>query len=341
MHKLKSIVILLGVFIFASCNGASVPKQQASSASASWVNSPPNDTTMYYYGVGDGQTQTDAKNNALASISSRISVSVNSTFSSSLSASRLGDNEDVLSKVKQDVVTKAKEIEYTNVGIQESYNDGAVWHVLVQVNREELARTYIEKLNKVDSKIKNEWDIFSSSSVFEKLKLSNKIDELLSQTDNYFSILKIIKPNFNDSKYLSRYTMYTKKIREAQNDLVFKIQADENSKSLASLVRSELSLENFKFSDSAYNVLVKIRTKAVKKRIASANPQFNKMIWALRTTTIAAYDKSGKRVSNAVVKTKSGSPEGFEDAISRTKKYEDIIAREGIIQFITNGNQKR
>lgn len=340
MRQIKAVVILLGLFIFASCNGASISEQQ-NAASAAWVSSPPGDTSRYYYGVGDGKTQTDAKNNALADISSRISVSVNSTFSSSLSASRLGNDEEVLSKVKQDVVTKAKEIEYSNVGIEDSYNDGTAWHVLVKVDREELARTYITKLKKVDEKIMNEWDIFSGSTVFEKLKLSNKINDLLNETDNYFPIIKIIKPNFQDSVYLNRYKMYTKEIREAQNNLVFKIQADENSRSLASLVRSELSLENFKFSDKIYNVLIKIRTKAVKKHIASANPQFAKMTWALRTTTIEAYDKTGKRVSNAVVKTKSGSPDGFEDAISRTKKYEDIIAREGIIHFITNGNQKR
>lgn len=336
----KAILILLGILIFSACGGTSVEKPQKTAA-VSWVSSPPSDTAGFYYGVGEGKTQTDAKNNALADISSRISVSVNSTFSSSLSASRLGDNEDVLSKVKQDVVAKAKEIEYSNVGIEESYNDGVIWHVLVKVDREELARTYIEKLSKIDNEIKNEWDIFNSSSVFEKLKLSNRINELLNQTDSYFSVIKAIKPNFDDKKYLNRYTGYTKAIREAQNDLVFSIKADANSQSLALLVRSELSLKNFKFSDTAYNVLIKIKTTAVEKKIDSANPQFASMIWAFRTTTIEAYDKKGKRVSNAVVKTKSGSPDGFADAVSRTSKYQDIIAREGIISFITNGNQKR
>lgn len=339
MKGIKAIAVSLGLFFFASCNGASVADQQ-NAAAAAWVSSAPNDTSTYYYGIGEGKTQTDAKNRALADISSRISVSIDSSFSSSLSASRLGNDEEVLSKVKQDVVAKAKEIEYSNVGIEESYNDGNAWHVLVKVDRNELAKGYIAKLDKVDNQIKDEWDIFQSATVFEKLKLSNKINTLLSQTDNFFSLITAIKPSFNDKKYLERYKSYTKAIREAQNDLVFRIQADEYSKSLASLIRSELSMENFKFSDTKYNVLIKIRTKAVKRKIASANPQFAKLTWALRTTTIEAYDKSGKRVSNAVVKTKSGSPDGFEDAIQRTSKYEEIIKREGIIGFITNGNQK-
>ena len=338
--NIKAIATILGLFLFTSCNGAS-PLAQQKAAGAAWVNSTPSDNSAYYYSVADGATMTDAKNNALADISSRISVSVNASFSSSLSASRLGDNEEVTSKIKQDVVTKAKEIEYSNVEVQESYNDGERWYVLVQVDRNLLAQSYVDKLTKVDNQLKNEWDIFSSASMFEKLKLSNGINALLSQTDNIFPILKTIQPSFDDSKYLDRYTMYTKQIRDAQNNLVFSIKADNNSQSLASLLRSQLSNANYKFSDTAYNVLVNIKTQAIQQKIDSANPQFADMTWALRTTTIEAYNKAGMRVSNAVVKTKSGSPEGFADAIARTKKYEEIIARDGIISFITNGNQKK
>jgi hypothetical protein len=342
LKQSKLATLLLGLFLFSSCNGASSSiAVQQKAASVAWINSTPSDNSSYYYGVGEGKTLTDAKNNALADISSRISVSVNATFSSSLSASRIGNDEEIASKVKQDVVTKAKEIEYSNVEIQESSNDGTTWHVLVQVDRNLLAQSYIDKLTKVDNQLQNEWDIFSSASMFEKLKLSNGINALLSQTDTIFPILKTIKPSFDDAKYSNRYTMYTKEIRDAQNKLVFSIKADQNSETLASLLHAQLSNANYKFSDTAYNVLIKIKTSATQQKIDSANPQFANMIWALRTTTIEAYNKAGTRVSNAVIKTKSGSPEGFNDAVARTKKYEEIITRDGIISFITNGNQKK
>lgn len=342
MKQSKLAILLLGLFLFSSCNGASnsVAIQQKA-ASAAWINSTPSDNSSYYYGVGEGKTLTDAKNNALADVSSRISISVNATFSSSVSASRIGDDEEVASKIKQDVTTKAKEIEYSNVDIKESSNDGEKWHVLVEVDRNLLAQTYIEKLTKIDNQLQNEFDIFSSASMFEKLKLSSGINTLLSQNDTVFPLLKTIQPSFDDAKYANRYTMYTKEIRDAQNKLVFNIQADKNSETLATLLQSQLSNANYKFSESAYNVLIKIKTSATQQKIDSANPQFANMIWALRTTTIEAYNKAGTRVSNAVVKTKSGSPEGFEDAVARTKKYEEIITRDGIISFITNGNQKK
>lgn len=342
MKQTKIATLLLSLFLFSSCNGASSSVAvQLQAASAAWTNETPSDSSSYYYGVGEGKTLTDAKNNALVDISSRISVSVNATFSSSVSASRIADNEEVASRVKQEVTTKAKEIEYSNVEIQQSSQEGDTWHVLVQVDRNLLAQSYIDKLTKIDNQLQNEWEIFTSASMFEKLKLSNGINTLLGQTDTIFPLLKTIKPSFNDAQYASRYTTYTKEIRDAQNKLIFSIQADKNSQTLATLLQAQLSNANYKFSDTAYNVLLKIKTSATQQKIDSANPQFANMTWALRTTTIEAYNKAGTRVSNAVVKTKSGSPEGFDDAVNRTKKYEEIITRDGIISFITNGNQKK
>jgi hypothetical protein len=341
VKRIKFVTAILGLALIGTQVYGSSLESQQSAAALAWVSSAPSDSVEFYYGVGDGKSITEAKNNALADISSRISSTVNGSFSSSVSATRLGDNEEVALKVRQDVVTKSKEVEYNNVEVQESANENGVWHVLVKVDRNLLAQTYIDKLTKVDDQLKNEWDIFASASAFEKLKLSDNINKLLNQTDSMFAIIKVVQPSFDDSKYASRYTMYTKEMRNAQNALVFNIKADDNSQTLAQLVRSQLSMANYKFSDSSYNVLLKIKTTAVQQKIDSANPQFAAMIWALRTTVIEAYDKQGMRVSNAVVKTKSGSPDGFADAINRTKKYEEIISREGIVSFLTNGNQKK
>lgn len=341
MQGIKIAAAILSLVLLGANIAASSLSDQQQAATVAWISSPPSDTPRYYYGLGEGKSITEAKNSALADISSRISVSVNSSFSSSVSATRLGDNETVASKVKEEVTAKSKDIDYTNVEVQESANDNGIWHVLVQVDRVELAKNYLEKLSKVDNQLKNEWDLFASASSFEKLKLSAGINMLLSQTDTIFSLIKVIQPSFNDAEYAQRYAIYTKEMRNAQNAIIFSIKADDNSQTLATLLQSELSMANYKFSDTAYNVLIKISTQAVSQKIDSANPQFAAMTWALRTTLIEAYDKHGTKVSNAVVKTKSGSPDGFKDAINRTKKYEEIITREGIISFMTNGNQKK
>ena len=333
---LKTLFIFLTLSMFSACGVLASPATK--DASMTWLNSPPSDTAKYFYAVGYGETQKSAKSDALATISAKISVDVASSFSDSITSTRQGDDEQTLTSSKNEVVSKSKNIEYSDVRIVESYHESDKWSVLVEVDRDILTSTYQRKLDKVDAKLRAEWEVFQDASVFEKLKLSAKINRYLKETDTYFPLLHALNSNYDDSKYAKRYMNYTKAMRKAQDDLVFKIKSDVNSEPLASLIRNELSKENVTFSNRRYNVLITITTKAKKKKYRSTNADFAKLTFALRKTIIRATDKNGDVVSNVVYKTKEGSSEGFEDAIARTAKYEKKIAKLGIISFIT-GNR--
>lgn len=331
---LKKIIIFFALTFFSACGAVASPSVN-NSAAMSWLSNPPSDTSKYFYGVGYGETLRDAKSDALATISAKISVNVASNFSNSVTANRQNGDEDVLSTTKSEVVSKSKNIEYNDVKVQESFNDGKQWILLVEVDRDILTATYDRKLNDVDANLKAEWEIYKKAEYFEKLKISSGINKYLKETDSFFPLLHALNPNYDDSKYTSRYMEYTKEMRKAKSELVFKIQSDKNSESLASLIRSELSAENATFNNQKYNVLINITTAAKEKKYPSTNEKFAKLTFALRITTLKATDKNGNIVSNAVYKTKSGSSEGYEDAIARTAKYEEMIKKNGIISFIT------
>lgn len=328
---MKKLFISLLLVLF----GVSATASQNSNASMSWLNSPPSDSSEYFYAVGYGETISDAKSDALATISAKISVSVASSFSSSVSASRQNGDEDVLSESKNEVVSQSKNIEYTDVKVQESFDNGKQWAVLVEVDRAILASSYERKLSGVDAKIKAEWDVFTQSTSLEKLKLSSTINKYLKETDTYFALLHALSSRYDDSKYTTRYLNYTKEMRKAKSELTFKIKSDAASGQLASLVRSELSKENASFSDKNYNVIIDISTKAREQKYASANKEFANLTFALRDTTVSLMDKNGKIISTTVYKTKESSPSGFSDAIAKTAKYEAKIKQSGIMAFIT------
>jgi len=330
---IKTLFAFLFITFFSAC-GASASSANIK-ASMSWLNSPPSDTSSYFYGVGYGATQKDAKSDALATISAKISVSVASNFSSSVTATRHNGNEDLLENTKNEVVSQSKKIEYTDVKVEESFNDGKQWIVLVEVDRSILSATYERKLNKVDSKLKAEWSVYKDAGLFEKLKISATINRYLKETDTFFPILHAINRNYNDSKYTSSYRDYTKEMRKAKNELVFKIKSDSRSEALASLIRGELSAQNATFNNKTYNVQISISTKAKMRKVRSTNAQFANLTIALRKTVIKAIDRDGNIVSNTVYKTKEGSSINFEDAIAKTAKYEKMIQNKGIVSFIT------
>ena len=265
MH-IKTLLLFLVLTFFSAC-GASASPSSNKSAAKSWLDNPPSDTSKFFYAVGYAKTQKDAKSDALATISAKISVDVASNFSNSVTANRQSGNEEILSTTKSEVLSQSKNIEYTDVKVIESLNDGKQWILLVEVDRAILSSTYERKLNGVDSKIKAEWEIYQEAGYFEKLKLSSVINEYLKETDSFFPLLHALNTNYDDSKYTSRYMTYTKEMRKAKSELVFKIKSDKNSEPLASLIRSELSAENATFNKRNYNVLITITTKAKKEKI--------------------------------------------------------------------------
>ena len=329
----KSFFIFLILIFFSGC-GASVSVVK-SDLDKQWINNPPADNAKYFYAVGYGQTQKDAKSDALSIISAKISVDISSSFLNSVTTTRQGDNESVLRETKNDVISKSKNIEYTDVKVIKSKKFALEWAVLVEVDRDILTKTYERKLDKVDDKLKQVWKSFLDADAFEKLKLSVDINRYLKEAYSYFPLLYALNQNYDDSSYKSRYLSYTNEMRKFQNKLVFKIVWDENSKSLASLIKTKLSAQNITLSNLKYNVLIEITTKAKKRKYKSTNNNFENLTFALRTTTIKAIDKDGNEVSNTVYKTKEGSNISFKDAIQKTAKYEKKINEIGIIKFIT------
>ena len=336
MH-IKHLIFAITVFFFSACGALNA--SQSEIKKDGWLQNPPADNPHYFYGIGYGDTLEEAKNDALSGISSKISVSVASTFDASVTASRVGDDEEVLKNIKNEVVAKSKEIEYSNVKVLKSKQTDGQFAVLVEVSRDDLFRSYKRKLDKIDEKIQTEWELFQKASPFEKLKIANNIERYLKQTDTIFPLLHILDESFDESKYTKRYKTYTKAIRKAKSGMRIKIISDENSESLVSLLKEKLSDEGVKLSDHNYNVLLKITTKAKKRKYRSSNPKFDSVVFALRKTIIKAYDADGNVISDVVYKTKEGSTEGFEDAIAKTAKYKKKIAQMGVFNFIT-GNKE-
>ncbi len=332
----KSFFIFL-IFIFFNGCGASMPiaKITKNDMQKQWIDNPPADNAKYFYAVGYGETQKDAKSDALSIISAKILVDVSSNFSSSVTASRQGGDESILRETKSYVVSKSKNIQYTDVKVIDSVKDEMQWILLVEVDRDILTKTYERKLDKVDDKLKQEWQFFLDADMFEKLKLSVNIEKYLKEADAYFPLLHALNQSYDDSLYKSRYLNYTKEIRKVQNELVYKIVWDENSKNLASLIKTKLSAKNATFNNSKYNVLLSITTKAKKRKYKSTNNDFANLTFALRQTTIKVTNKNGDVISSTVYKTKDGSSKGFNDAIQKTAKYEKKIKEIGIIKFIT------
>lgn len=329
--------IIAGAF-FVGCGGASVSVANDPTTKKESAFKVYNDTAQTYYGTGDGRTQEEAKDNALATIASRISVSIDATVSKSTTVKRINDASMLDETLQKDITSKARKIDFSDVQIVSAKQDAGTWIVVVAVDRQKLFDATLNKLKDNDRAVSNEWSVYQKASPFEKLILGSGIAKLHATAEALYPVLEAINASFDATPFKKSYNAQTQDIRAQKANVIVKIVTDKNSQSLAKLISAKLSEENIKLANGGHNVTLHISTTAEKKQYQSSNAKLAKTIFALRTAVIKATDTQGKEISNTAIKTKAGSLNGFEDALTQTVQYEKLIAEQGIFNFISSAS---
>lgn len=324
--------LMTGVLLLSGCGA------KTSAADTAEVWQAPKDTARYYFAVGEGSSIESAKNRALSEIASRISVTISSSMESDELYTRKDEEEHIQEQLKTKVQAQAKTIEFTHASVEKSERAGDRWNVLVKVDRKELFDNYLRKFSEQDKSLQHEYDTFKQSEIFSRLKMTDAVRKAMVEPKSTLVLLETINPVFDASAYVKQYDEIGMQLGKQQKDAVFNIEADENSKTLETLIRDRLSDSNIKMGEvSAANVRLELKTKATKKAFKTTNPKYKNATLAIRTTTIQVKDRSGRTISNNVIKTKAMSNEGFKGAIDQTGPYEKLIEKKGILSFLGGG----
>lgn len=330
--------LLIGILLLGGCGGSSPSVKEQESFTGRDVLQAPSDSAEFFYAVGEGDDVTSAKNNALADISSRISVSISSSIDNRLSVSRENGIESSSQDIKTRVSAVAKTIEFSGVDVLQTKELEESVEVLVKVDRKILYQSYLKKLQRLEEKIQTQMDAIKRSLVFYQLKLSFHTRKNLVQAEEYLFLLEAMNPGFQDKAYRTRFAKVDESLYKINKSAVFSIQADKNSASLSTLIKERLSAENIKMSRTSANVKIQLSTKVELKEYKSSNSKISKMKIVIRTTTIKAVNEKGVTLSNNVIKTKAASSISKEEAISQTKQYRKLIDKEGILSFLSGNS---
>ena len=335
-YKYAAIIFMGVSLLLTGCAG--VPKPAVSMVTNQDMLIAPADTADFYYAVDSAETIELAKNRALSDIASRISVSVSSSLSNVVSLSTHNNGQDISENTNIELNAIAKKIEFTGIFIEKTQNVNGIQYVLVKVSRNQLFQSYLQKMKSLDVKIKNDFAVFNKSSIFYQLKMSYFLKDKINEINEYITLLKAMRPNYDDQADRQKNIAYLAQINGIKQRAIFSITADNNSSALGSLIKRSLSAENIKLGDKNANVKLYISTVAEQKKYKTTNAKLSKLKIVNRTSTFKVQGDNGVIISNNVIKTRSASSSSVEDAIQRTKQYEKLINKQGILSFIS-GNQ--
>ena len=138
----------------------------------SWYLNAPVNNTVFIYGEGESMVSvSDAKNNALNSMASKLVVSVGSSISSTTRTSSNSIGNSYSKDVTKDVRVNVEKIKFTNATTEKSANIKESFYVLLKVNRQELFENKKKEFDIRDSRIDTKYNSLGKYSKLEQIHI--------------------------------------------------------------------------------------------------------------------------------------------------------------------------
>jgi len=226
INSLRKVYIRYGVTLLSLLflSGCMTPKpQQTTPVYPVWFSQTMSDSSQFYYATAQGSNKTDAINNALNFIASKISVSVSSDFQSTTSVSQT----DYTKSSQLNVNNHVEQIHFNNYTIIHERQEANNYLIAIKVNRMTLAQSLKSKISKHLSTIQSTLNIRYKNSV-AKLRHYKKVEENFSIIDKQIALLASVSPQANTQKYILQRNSFHNRINKFFQTISFALQGADS-----------------------------------------------------------------------------------------------------------------
>lgn len=316
--KLVNYCLILVVVLFTACGSS---KQMPVVKIPSWFLTGKAHTSQNFYGTGSADTIEEAKNIALASISSSLSVSIKSQTNISKTTSANSYNKEV----EQNINASTKKLQFTNAKVLKAEQAGYDFYVLVEVNKLKLFNENKNILLNNDAYIEEQVTLSSTQSLLEQINIYSSMKNKLIEGTNNSYMLYAIHNGFDYKSYVSKYSTYLNKSELLKNKIIIDVSVGKTtgSKYFKDELINFLNENKYKVSSSNNNV------KIILQPITNFS-KYNSWKIAKTTTSVTVSSKT-KIISNTVIKSTGRSSSSQENAIvSSSSSFKKALQKNGI-----------
>jgi hypothetical protein len=247
-----TLLLILSIF-FIGCNSSNTPivlvKEHKVQNLPSWYLSAPNNNQDFLYGIGAALTLSQAKNEALNSLASRLFISISSNTHSIKSSDSF---ENYSSINNQEIFLEVEKIDLLNSKIEKSIKVNDEYFVLLSIDRKKLFKEYFFKLDAIDRKISQFYDKAINLSNIFTISYSKEILDLIDEALLLTKKLSVINENFNKSQYDLKYHKIKFDLLNLRKNIKLKIKSNHFLKSF----KSYISKNNILLSNKNFDAIV-------------------------------------------------------------------------------------
>lgn len=327
-------LVFLALLSTGCAESQPAPEKAVQSAAPSVFGGSTTDTQQYYYGMGEGKSITEARNEALADIASRISISVGAQTQQTTAYRQRYDRERLDRELRTDIQTETSVIDFVGVKDLSTEKIAGRWRVGVSVDRVALAEQYRRKTKQQFQQIEDEYALYENEPLFGRLKRAAAIETSIRKLESDMALLTSIQPGANLSDYRERITAIRRSFSTLAAQTRFYVRGDKHSKGLVALVKARLGSAGYGLAQDHGNIEVVIQTGFEKKDYKVTNSKMANMTFVLRKSHFKVLNADGTLAAEHTVSTRAASSDGVASALQQTKPYERMIDEEGIVTFI-------
>jgi hypothetical protein len=247
-----TLLLILSIF-FIGCNSSNTPivlvKEHKVQNLPSWYLSAPNNNQDFLYGIGAALTLSQAKNEALNSLASRLFISISSNTHSIKSSDSF---ENYSSINNQEIFLEVEKIDLLNSKIEKSIKVNDEYFVLLSIDRKKLFKEYFFKLDIIDRKISQFYDKAINLSNIFTISYSKEILDLIDEALLLTKKLSVINEDFNKSQYNLKYNKIKFDLLNLRKNIKLKIKSNHFLKSF----KSYISKNNILLSNKNFDAIV-------------------------------------------------------------------------------------
>ena len=307
LHFKKSFIALFIIVFFSACVSSSTSINQEENIPSWYINVPMNNT-VFIYGEGQSTNLSDAKDNALNAMASKLIVSVGSSTSSITKTSLNNSVSNYSKDVTKDVSIDVQKIKFTNAIVEKSKKIGDEYYILMKVNRVELFDNKKKEFDINDNRIITQYNSLDKYTKLEQIHILQNIYPSIKEAKEKSIILNVLNNDFDNAPYMEKYDSYIDTIAQLKNDSTIMVKTNNKEKYFADILIDLLNQNQYKVSNSHNSDVEVSLNNKVKYSIARG--------WNIaKVTTTISVSSNNKIISNIIINSLGRSSTSKESAL--------------------------
>lgn len=261
----------------------------------SWVRTPPQDTAVSMYGVGEGASFSDATQQALRSIAGKMSTRIRSD-----AVSRSGISGSVASRHYQETVEAyIQDIKLSAYNVVQSEMVGNRHFALVEMSRADFTRDTSLQLDTLDDELRRKLAFTPATLPLDRFLACQTAPTAIDQARFLTLVLSTADPTADATPRMRQYSAYEDQCARSLQALTLLLQSSPQFSPLAEALGQELAVKSV--SRGAADARLEVGGNITKREVFNNKSVVIDLSVALLSNSSAVVSRQNYRLNGTSV----------------------------------------